>query len=307
MKKQIVRAVVSVVLIVMLGATSGVFAQGPKPGDVLYSDNFTDFSGDDRMAKGWLAWATMDCWQESPDADKGQRAPCVVPEYKQANPMGEAYPSRAHEGEGDNAQQYFTVYANHNAGIWRQYKMPPGYIVEILAWGTAWSSSDNNPNSFDGGQDVKMRIGVDPTGGNNPGDKKIVWGESANPPNKWMPIPPVKVTAGQEGSITVYLRSQPKWPLVHNDFYWDDVAIVYRGQAAPQIAVGATPVPNVVAVVPTPVDPILAGLVTTGVGGGGPLEEPAETGGSNPVVVGALLAVCIVTMAMWNIVRRKVR
>jgi hypothetical protein len=278
MNKSILASVVLMTVVMSLVALP-VAAQGtppgnPKPGDVIFKDNFQEFDG--VLAKGWHAWGNYGCVMDwEPDDKKAARTPpCGLPEYKQSNPA-DAFPNRAHDGHDDNAQQYFTVYSGHNAGIYRQFDVLPGAILEVSAWGTSWSSVSDNPN--DPGEEARMQIGIDPHGGVDPEAKTVVWGEVGNPFNKWTLIPPVKATAGPEGKVTVFLRSNPRWPMKHNDMYWDDVTITYQGQGAPSIPNGGTPVPGVVVVVPTPSDPVLAGLALGGVPGM-PLPDPVLKG-----------------------------
>lgn len=259
-------------MLIVLGTTLSLalpaLAEGPEPNDVLFQDGFEAWQdANQRVESTWATWASEACTIEGEGV-------CQTPEYKQANPVG-AYPERVHSGS--NAQQYFSFFAGHNAGVWKQFDVSPGAIIEIHAWGMAWSTASDDGHDYDGAQDVRMRIGVDPHGGTSPTAPSVVWGESGNPPNVWQEVPSVEVTAGPEGRITVFLGSDPKWPLKHNDIYWDDVYALYLGQGAPALPTveatsGGTPPESFRSAPVSPPDPILDGLV------GGDL--PAGTGGA---------------------------
>jgi hypothetical protein len=254
-------------------------------GDVVFQDGFEDWmDANQRVESDWQTWSRNDC---NLDWDGDISDVCASPEYKQANPAG-AYPYRTHAGE--NAQQYHTTHQGHHAGVWRRFAVEPGTIIEVHAWGTAWATESNDPHAYDPGQNVRMRIGVDPNGGSNPNGAAVVWGNPANPPNEWQEVPPVTVTAGESGQVSVFLSSNPKYPTPHNDIYWDDVYALKVG-TAPNLPDGnadageggseggaggpdGSGVQAAAAQVVPPPDPILEGMV----GSETVPDHPARTG-----------------------------
>jgi hypothetical protein len=196
-------------------------------GAVVFEDGFEDWrDANQRVENDWNTWSLNDCALETAEGDRD--ALCGSPEYKQANPVN-AYPERTHSGQ--NAQQYHTVHQSHHGGVWRRFEVEPGTVIEVHAWGTAWSTQGDDAHAYDPSQNVRMRIGVDPNGGSNPSGAAVAWGDPANPPNKWQEIPPVTVTAGGTGRVSVFLSSNPHYPLKHNDIYWDDVYALKVGTA----------------------------------------------------------------------------
>ena len=258
-------AVVLVLAVTTLALSSlPVWAQqsDPQEGDVIFTDSFEEWKdANQRVESTWSTWSRSDCdlvW----DGDVNDV--CRSPEYKQASPMG-AYPYRVHSGA--NAQQYFSFYAGHHAGIWKQFAVAPGTVIEVHSWGQAWSSGeDDDPHQSDAGADVRMKIGVDPYGGSDPACPSVVWGNAGNPLDVWHEVPPVEVTAGDAGKVTIFLSSNPNYPVKHNDIYWDDVYAKFKGMETPdlpaetagpaQSGTGGNP-----AVTATPPDPILDGMV----------------------------------------------
>lgn len=284
-----VRRFVGVLLIVFLIAPGAVLAESPapQPGQILHFENFDAAFGNHevRLAAGWHRWSRSDC-------NCFVECACGVPEYKQSNPLG-AFPERNLGSTDGNAQQLFTFYASHHAGISKSFAVPAGARVRVTAWTEAWSSGSDDPQAFDGAQNMRQRVGVDPNGGRNATSADIVWGEAFNSGNSWSEAPAVEVVAGAQGSVTVFVSSNPAYPLKHNDVYWDNVTITFLEQETPDLSSGGVPAASVPA--PTPAaaqstlalagltsstlpDPVLAGLVEE------PAEAaPAETGGGDPL------------------------
>ena len=110
--------------------------------------------------------------------------PNFRPEYKPAAPWANRIQS------GANAQQYFTRFAVHNAGVYQQVPVT-GNILNLTAWGQTWSSDEScesplatscNPT------DMRLQIGIDPTGGLNPAGGGVVWSPPANPIDHYAPM-----------------------------------------------------------------------------------------------------------------------
>jgi len=258
-------SVISVIILLFLSLPGMALADEaePQPGDVIFYEGFEDgFQGfDQRVAAGWQTWSV------------GSH----TPEYKQANPdvgalTARPFPDRVHSGY--NAQQYFTVYRVHDAGLYRQISAPPYAVVEVSAWAETWTSNEDDPGHSDSAQNANVRIGADPSGGIFADAPTTAWGATINPLSTWQTAPSVRVQVGEAGMLTIFLRSSPMYPLKHNDIYWDDVQVklieVGRAPAAPAPAGGAG------LAAAAPVDPILDGLgaVADGVG-----QKAASTGG----------------------------
>ena len=271
---------IAVVVLLASVGSGRLLAQTSQPGDVLFHETFDNAfdDADQRVANGWFTWSHPELCQ-----CEGADCQCFHPEYKQANPLN-VYPYRA---RGSNAQQYFTLWASHYGGIGRQYAVTPGAHVRVGAWAMAWSRNDDEP--LGESAETRMRIGVDPTGGQDPLAATVVWGEVANPPNAWSELPSVTVKVTAAGRLTVFIGSHPRWGMKHNDLYIDDV---YGVLAALPASSAPALLPAAPAIVPAvaPPDPVLAGLVT----GTGTL--PATAGGSSPLAIGLLVGVLIVVM-----------
>lgn len=277
----------AIVALVTLATPTALRAQALSGGDIVFVEDFTAAFNDanQRVANGWFTWSLAHMCRVA-----GEEATCGVPEYKQASPLN-AYPDRARTG---NAQQWHTFHQGHFAGIGRQISVPAYGEIEVQAWASAWSSSEDHPHAPSGA--TRMRIGVDPTGGVDAGSPDVIWGDEVNPPNAaFVQLAPLTVANNESAQVTVYIAADPQYAFKHNDIYVDDVSVIFKRQGAPALPPAPQPVgsSNIVrvAAVSAP-DPVLEGLV--------PVAAPADAGGStlagSAAALGGLLAVIAVTV-----------
>ena len=71
---------------------------------------------------------------------------------------------------------------------------------------------------------MRMKIGIDPTGGTDPWSGNIVWSGEQNPLDTWALLS--VETVAKSNQVTVFTHSAPPWPTKHNDVYWDDASLV---------------------------------------------------------------------------------
>ena len=78
---------------------------------------------------------------------------------------------------------------------------------------------------------MRVRVGLDPTGGQNPWSPNIVWSEEIEPYGEYVPIrtPPVSVWGG---SATVFIYSESTHALKHEDAYFDSAFLGQVDSAA---------------------------------------------------------------------------
>ena len=165
------------------------------------------------VAEGWLPF-----WVSQQPED---------PEWKNRRPVFRAIlraqePFRARSGPA--AQMYGTSWATHVAGLMQTVAVPQGQPLQLSAYGYSWSTNgDVAEQSIDPGN-VRLKVGIDPYGGQNPFDARIVWSGQRVIYDSY--AQPLTVDAiAQDSSITVFLISSPEWPKKHNDVYWDDVTL----------------------------------------------------------------------------------
>jgi hypothetical protein len=120
-------------------------------------------------------------------------------------------------------QQLSSPFATHTAGLWQQIPSVAGNEYEFTAEGQAWSSEDNEPGSQLESSDVNLQIGIDPTGGLDPGSPLIIWSELWQPLSRWETL---RVTAKAEaGIITLYLKSAPSLPKRQQTVFWREARL----------------------------------------------------------------------------------
>lgn len=175
-----------------------------------------------QMADGWTPW-----WvQSDPGAGIGN------PEYKPAELWH--VPDRVYEGA--RAQQYFTRWRIHEAGIYQTVPATPGKQYRLRIFGHAWSSKYDNP--YESESTLEMRVGIDPRGGTNWASSNVVWGPMNQQYNEYGAF--YACATAKSDEITVYTYSRPVWPVSHNDVYWDDAELIaYSGEC--QLGLEVTP------------------------------------------------------------------
>jgi LysM repeat protein len=201
-----------------------------------FEQGFFHWSGINEIyvAHEWTPW-----WRARTDADPP--ATYFTPEYKKAD--GYIYPNRVHSGAA--AQQWFTFYSTHQAGMYQQvFGVTPGVRYRFTVWAQVWSSTQDDPLvSFDPAY-PNLQVGIDTTGNWNPWDSDIVWSGTVAFYDKWGQL---SVEAVAENSvITVFMRSEPNFSVKHNDMYWDDAVLVAvdGGSSAQPTSPPASPRPT---------------------------------------------------------------
>lgn len=169
-----------------------------------------------QMAAEWLPW-----WVN----DLNHNPIWVQPEYKRAEAYN--YPTRVLDGQF--AQQYFTFFKSHYAGIFQKVSgVTPGQRYRFSIWLQVWSSESAELPYSVNPSNPRLHIGIDPLGGGQAGPigglpASVVWSGEAPMDgviDKWYQLN-VEATA-QNSTITVFVRSSPDFPIEHNDLYFDN-------------------------------------------------------------------------------------
>ncbi len=124
---------------------------------------------------------------------------------------------------GASAQQYYSFWGTHVAGLWQQVVVPPGAYLRFQIWGQAWSSEADKPRPSQNPTHAHMSVGIDPLGGADPYGRSIVWSVPENAIDEWRMFS-VEAQAHTD-VITVFVRSAPEWPKKHQNIYWDEATL----------------------------------------------------------------------------------
>lgn len=184
-----------------------------------------------QMADGWTPF-----WRSHDPSDPGWIY--IMPEWKPAT-TDFTDPVRVRSGE--RAQQWFTFYATHDAGIYQQVNgTTPGANYCLSVWAHGWSNNNDDPYSdpVDHGF-LNQFIGIDPTGGTDYLSQNIVWTAPTTQYDEYGLFKLDNVMAQAE-SMTVFFRSEPLFAVKHNDVYWDDAIFAMQGGAPPSMVLSET-------------------------------------------------------------------
>jgi hypothetical protein len=148
----------------------------------------------------------------------------VPPTYEAVNPLAPyavVNPDRVHSPF--NAVRIFAENAVFDGGLYQVVNVLPGTAVTFSAYGLAFSSDGADPTTPVNPADMRLQIGLDPTGGTNPDGGTVLWSGSANPLTQYQPFT-VSGTAVTD-RITLFLRARPDGVRVHNQAYWDSATL----------------------------------------------------------------------------------
>ena len=184
------------------------------PGNLTYNcnfDRFVDGGNGWLVPEGWAAWVLMG----SPafDIDDHGSAP------------------------GTPAQRIWSDGGVWTAGLYQQVQVTPGKWYEAKI---DWAA----PNV----DQIERKVGIDPTGGTDPGSPKIVWG---TPSWEQVRMPDLRSTAfAPGGTVTVFVWTHHGMSYGADQVFIDAVTLVERPDLAPP-----TPLPTPTSPPPTPRPP----------------------------------------------------
>jgi len=144
--------------------------------------------------------------------------PYVQPIYEATNPL---FPNQIanpeHIYEGLNSVRWHSADTPFDAGLMQTISLPdPNGTITVEAWGLVETAAT------DPVADMSLRIGIDPTGGDNPDSSDVIWSTSAAQTG----FTQFSVTAPAQGSTaTVFLRGTLNSADVLGTAVWDAVSI----------------------------------------------------------------------------------
>lgn len=152
---------------------------------------------------------------------------------------------------GNRSQEVSRGYATFTAAIYQTVTVPANAVVNGGAWVVMDIAGDNAS-----GARSHVRVGIDPTGGNNPLSPAVVW--SANTTNPIGNYRQLTVSATAQGTqVTLFLFSTQEVPTQTNAVFWDDAHLRVTGAGTP-----TTPVPGTTATAVPPPPPSFVPFVS---------------------------------------------
>jgi LysM repeat protein len=215
-----------------------------------FEGTFVAQDGKTSVGQGWTAW-----WiprpEGSPDWSYNH------PDFIASVPCGSVCDHRIHSGS--NAQRIFQYFGTYVAGLYQRVSVTPGSDLRLTAFGQSWSSQTEQPqNVSNGGTSMHLRVGIDPFGGTNPYDARVVWSSEADALDSWQQF---TVYARAQGSqVTVFLYAAPDDARRKNEVYWDDVALESLSGDLAATAQAAYPTATPLPATPLPPTPVSVAL-----------------------------------------------
>lgn len=167
------------------------------------------------------------------------------------------HPADPERHSGTNSQNLNGGYVTFTAALYQTVSVPDRANVVGSAW--AWVHTcniakdangqliaDNCASAVESG--VYVRVGIDPSGGQNPYAAGVVWSNNITPHQRWEQATVSATATGT--SVTLFLFVTQAWPADINRAYFDDASLTVGGAGG-----SAAPVPGAPAVptiVPTP-------------------------------------------------------
>jgi LysM repeat protein len=218
----LVRASLGAVTAALTLAALLVASVARAQGQPLFSETFDSAfandpyckQGDCKVPGGWGVWFIPRTENDLPGVN-------FQPKYDQTT-----QPNRVHSGSG--AQRIWADNATFTGGIYRVINdAPVGGKLRLTAWGQVWSTNDESPISARPSRDIKLKIGVDPLGGNNgspsPLNGQVVWSPEQDPKDAYAQFS-VEVDV-KSPTIIVYTYATMRDNVRHNEVFWDDVVL----------------------------------------------------------------------------------
>ncbi len=166
------------------------------------------------VAQGWTPWFSS-------------TEPNTTPEYYPASDTtnGMSAP-RIHSGS--DAQQYFTFFAAHDAGVYQHVGgLAAGDQLSFSVYAYIWASSGDDPNASDGSGTLSVQVGIDPTGGTDAASSAITWSNPIAFVDQYVQHSITATAAGE--SVTVFVRSSVSKVAMNNVIYLDDAELTVTG------------------------------------------------------------------------------
>jgi len=196
-----------------------------------------DGQGPIQVAQPWRAW-----WVGKPPAFVTKPYNCAdakdygcywaVPEFTDVQKLAYAY--RVHGGL--QSQKYFTYGRMHWAGLMQKVaNIQPNTRLRFSAYLESWMCFEwldcDYGKVSDKPADMHLKIGIDPTGGEDPFSSNIIWSSEQSAWDHWVQFQVEAVASNNTVTVFTHSRADWDWARKNNDVYVDDASLVALGVA----------------------------------------------------------------------------
>ncbi len=151
-----------------------------------------------------------------------------LPSYQAPPTYGAAGANPDRVYGGINAQQYYSEFQTHDAGLYQRVTdITPGSTLRFSVYAYIWSSTFDDINVSEEDGDATFQVGIDPTGGDDPASPNVVWSVPAERYDAYNEYVVIAVAAGD--AVTVFVRSKVDFP-VRNTYVFVDEALLFAMQ-----------------------------------------------------------------------------
>ncbi|MCS6848116.1 MAG: LysM domain-containing protein [Anaerolineae bacterium] len=131
---------------------------------------------------------------------------------------------------GAAAQRLWTDNATFTGGIYRVVNdVQVGARLRFTIWGQVWSTNDESPISARPSRDIRVKVGVDPLGGDNgrpsPLNGQVIWSPEQEAKDEFIQFT-VEVDA-RSPTVILYTYTTMRDNVRHNEVFWDDAVLEY--------------------------------------------------------------------------------
>ncbi len=210
--------IIALFVIPWLAAPVQVQAQG----NLLTNPNFEQPHGDGitlTAPPGWSVSASVTDGLVGRQLQRGQEVVSNVGVY-----------------EGNGSFDAYKGWSTYNISLYQTVSgITPGSTVRLSAFGRIWSCNSDaeqpvDPCITDDGSVVSQtdtgasfRVGIDPTGANDPNSGSIVWSNTVAPYTAFQQM--TVDAAAAAGSVTVVLNASMQVPVRHQHVFWDAASL----------------------------------------------------------------------------------
>jgi len=249
--------------------------------NLLKNPGFEQPFGSDGNAHDWVRWD-----QVTPD----KFGDCTNGYAKSPQWSMELNSALIHSGSA--SQHVGNQWDTWHAGMWQNVPATPGTTYRFTFYARGRGSMDQFPAASEGGLQMNVRAGIDPSG--NGGywyDGDIVWSGAANPHDTWQQVSVEAVATGNQ--ISVYTSAN--WAVAgvnqcraHLDVWFDTAEVIAVGPAPTNTPPPQPTSPPAPAVTNTPVPPTATNTPeVTATNTAVPTDTPSPTPAGGTICVNA--------------------
>ncbi len=220
--KSRILSMVLLLLALLIIAAPGEAAPAQQT-NLLKNPGFEQPYNGDGAATDWVRWDQVSSADQFGDCTNGY--------MKSPKWFAETNTALVHSGSA--SQHVGNQWDTWHAGVWQNVSVNSGSTYRFTFWARGRGSMEQYPAASEGGLQMNVRAGIDPSG--NGGiwyDSDIVWSGAANPHDTWQQVT-VEATA-VNNTITVYTSAN--WAVkgvnqcrAHLDVWFDSAELIEVG------------------------------------------------------------------------------